>query len=287
MRDACIARAAWALGDWRVALRAILAAHGHDAPRPDWAGHLLQTILLRHAGRAAWVPPALASTLDRFGAASIAVLQGEAPTAVERPAGVTWMALGMLFYDTRLKVIEVAGLDPERRREVAAQYGLSPEFLDIAAGGHQAIATACYARFPDLPFADDPWLNVRIKDIAAAARLGVLVKSVVTLEAARNLTAPDGRVAPLSGADFDLLHALVRNGGRPLSRMAPPAARAGRTTGCDEKLVVPWLGLLHSISVNLVWFGLVPCSLRSAEPGVRFPFDALSAARCSRGCPSS
>ena len=172
MRDACIARAAWALGDWRVALRAILAAHGHDAPRPDWAGHLLQTILLRHAGRAAWVPPALASTLDRFGAASIAVLQGEAPTAVERPAGVTWMALGMLFYDTRLKVIEVAGLDPERRREVAAQYGLSPEFLDIAAGGHQAIATACYARFPDLPFADDPWLNVRIKDIAAAARLG-------------------------------------------------------------------------------------------------------------------
>jgi two-component system OmpR family response regulator len=25
-------------------------------------------------------------------------------------------------------------------------------------------------------------------------------------------------VAPLSGADFDLLHALVRNGGRPLSR---------------------------------------------------------------------
>ncbi len=36
--------------------------------------------------------------------------------------------------------------------------------------------------------------------------------------AARSLTAPDGRVAPLSGADFDLLHALVRNGGRPLSR---------------------------------------------------------------------
>lgn len=36
--------------------------------------------------------------------------------------------------------------------------------------------------------------------------------------AARALTAPDGRLAPLSGADFDLLHALVRNGGKPLSR---------------------------------------------------------------------
>ena len=32
------------------------------------------------------------------------------------------------------------------------------------------------------------------------------------------VTAPDGRLAPLSGADFDLLHALVRNGGKPLSR---------------------------------------------------------------------
>ncbi|WP_269219774.1 response regulator [Brevundimonas vesicularis] len=36
--------------------------------------------------------------------------------------------------------------------------------------------------------------------------------------ASRALTAPDGRLAPLSGADFDLLHALVRNGGKPLSR---------------------------------------------------------------------
>ena len=36
--------------------------------------------------------------------------------------------------------------------------------------------------------------------------------------AERALTAPDGRLAPLSGADFDLLHALVRNGGKPLSR---------------------------------------------------------------------
>ncbi|MDQ1192013.1 two-component system OmpR family response regulator [Brevundimonas vesicularis] len=36
--------------------------------------------------------------------------------------------------------------------------------------------------------------------------------------ATRALTAPDGRLAPLSGADFDLLHALVRNGGKPLSR---------------------------------------------------------------------
>lgn len=36
--------------------------------------------------------------------------------------------------------------------------------------------------------------------------------------AARALTAPDGRLAPLSGADFDLLHALVRNGGKSLSR---------------------------------------------------------------------
>lgn len=36
--------------------------------------------------------------------------------------------------------------------------------------------------------------------------------------AGRALTAPDGRVAPLSGADFDLLNALIRNGGRPLSR---------------------------------------------------------------------
>lgn len=36
--------------------------------------------------------------------------------------------------------------------------------------------------------------------------------------AARALTAPDGRLAPLSGADFDLLNALVRNGGKPLSR---------------------------------------------------------------------
>ena len=36
--------------------------------------------------------------------------------------------------------------------------------------------------------------------------------------AARALTAPDGRLAPLSGADFDLLHALVRDGGKPLSR---------------------------------------------------------------------
>lgn len=36
--------------------------------------------------------------------------------------------------------------------------------------------------------------------------------------AARALTAPDGRLAPLSGADFDLLHALVRNGGKPLAR---------------------------------------------------------------------
>ncbi|MCW0046163.1 response regulator transcription factor [Brevundimonas sp. BT-123] len=36
--------------------------------------------------------------------------------------------------------------------------------------------------------------------------------------AARALTAPDGRLAPLSGADFDLLHTLVRNGSKPLSR---------------------------------------------------------------------
>lgn len=36
--------------------------------------------------------------------------------------------------------------------------------------------------------------------------------------AARALTAPDGRLAPLSGADFDLLQALVRSGGKPLSR---------------------------------------------------------------------
>ncbi len=172
MRQACLARAAWALGQWRVALPALLAAHGHDAPRPDWAGPLLDAILLRHAGRAEWVPPALASTLEHFGAAVTAVLRGEAPTGVERPAGVTWMALGMLWYDTRLTVIDPASLDAERRHEIAAAHGLSAEFLEIAAGGHRAIAAACYARFPELPFADDPWLNVRIKDIAAATRLG-------------------------------------------------------------------------------------------------------------------
>lgn len=36
--------------------------------------------------------------------------------------------------------------------------------------------------------------------------------------ALRALTAPDGRLAPLSGADFDLLHALIRSGGKPVSR---------------------------------------------------------------------
>ena len=36
--------------------------------------------------------------------------------------------------------------------------------------------------------------------------------------ATRSLTAPDGRLAPLSRADFDLLHALIRNGGKAISR---------------------------------------------------------------------
>src|SRR5687767_14270160 len=50
-----------------------------------------------------------------------------------------------------------------------------------------------------------------------------------------------------------------------------PAAQTGRAREGAENQVALALRVTHLGAVNLVWFGLVPCSLRSAEPGVRFP----------------
>lgn len=168
------ARAALELRDVRRAQAWLLEAAGLGAPVPPWAGSILigacRKVPFKPGTR---IPPLVAAALDRFHDTILHVLRAEVlPAPVAPPPGLPLGVLGFLWLDLRTQLIDTRGLSAEARARLAERHGLSPRFLDLAQQGHAAVSAECYRLCGDAPFAARAEVSPRIRDIAAAARLG-------------------------------------------------------------------------------------------------------------------
>ncbi len=168
------ARAALELRDVRRAQAWLLEAAGLGTPVPPWAGSTLigacRKVPFKPGTR---LPPLVAATLDRFHETILHVLRAEAPPApIAPPPGLPLGVVGFLWLDLRTKLIDTRGLSAEARALLAERHGLSPRFLDLAQQGHAAVSAECYRLSDDLAFAARTEVSPRIRDIAAAVRLG-------------------------------------------------------------------------------------------------------------------
>lgn len=70
--------------------------------------------------------------------------------------------------------LTVIHLEPDDADSVALLQagGLSPTFLQPLLRGRDGVGEACYALSPDIPFAADPSISLRVKDLAATVLLG-------------------------------------------------------------------------------------------------------------------
>ena len=70
--------------------------------------------------------------------------------------------------------LNIIHLEPDDAESVALLRagGLSPTFLQATLRGRDGVGEACYALSPDIPFAADPSVSLRVKDLAATVLLG-------------------------------------------------------------------------------------------------------------------
>jgi hypothetical protein len=158
----------------REARDALLMALAAAEPPPEAARWELQAALWQAPGPLpSPLPAPLAEEVARFGQGMRALLCGAPPEAEGPPPGrLTPHALALLWLTESCEMLDAGALGPEARAALAARTGLSPAFLDLAAQGAEAVGEACFRDWPELPFAGDAAIPLRMRDVAATLRLG-------------------------------------------------------------------------------------------------------------------
>ena len=151
---------------------ALIAALGSEEHLPEWAPWALQA--------AAWAcatppprpwPVALEAELSRFRSTLLALLAGApaqpiAPFLKYTPHTLAWLWL------SGIERIDAGSMPQPLRANLRRRLGLSPVFLNQAARGAGAVAEACFAEWPELPFAGDRRIPPRMREVAATVLTG-------------------------------------------------------------------------------------------------------------------
>lgn len=166
-------RAALAAGKPSLAVEFLAAAL--DQPDvPDWTARELEAACLAwKTAKVERVPTWLEEDLDRFCGSVRGTLRGMEVPEHARPRGkATPLALAILWLRLRTCTVEPAGLSSGTRATLAKEKRISPRFLEAAAAGPAAVAEACFDLITDVPFVRRRSVSPRLREIAAAARLG-------------------------------------------------------------------------------------------------------------------
>lgn len=199
----------------RGAARRLLVEAACEDGMPDWVA--------REAQGAAWAhtipsfepgPAALDEAVARFGRAITSILSGDValPPAARLPVRFTPHLLALYWVKSRCRVLDAGSLAPEDEALLREKVGIHPQFLAIAARDPETVGEACFARFPELPFAAMQDVPLRVRDAAAATQLGgkpALCPFTAGRAVLRDNIAPD-----------IFLH---RGGSQPCLVLTPPA----------------------------------------------------------------
>ena len=146
------------------------AAIAGSADLPDWTASLIDWCVRQDATTAFGDPPAaLQSEAAAFGKTALDFL-------AERPCG--WRPgrypTGTVARHWVRRHVRTIHLEPDDAEAVALLRagGISPVFLQALLRGRDGVGEACFAASPDVPFAADPALSLRVKEVAATVLLG-------------------------------------------------------------------------------------------------------------------
>lgn len=145
------------------------AIAGSTSP-PDWIAGLIDWCARQDSTAEFGHPPALLQReVAEFGTAALDFLAGR--SCSWRPGRYPTRTVARHWVRRHVRTIH---LEPDDAEPVALlrEGGISPLFLHALVRGRDGVGEACFAASPDLPFAADPALSLRVKDVAAAVLLG-------------------------------------------------------------------------------------------------------------------
>lgn len=148
----------------------LAAAIAGSARLPGWTAGLIDWCARQDATERFGNPPALLQhEVAAFGGAALDFLAGR-PCAW-RPGRYPTRTVARHWIRRHVRTIH---LEPENAEAVALLRagGISPVFLQALLRGRDGVGEACFAACSDLPFAADPTLSLRVKEVAAAVLLG-------------------------------------------------------------------------------------------------------------------
>ena len=156
--------------DFARAHRLLAAAVAGFATPPDWLAGLLDRCAHLDTSTAFGDPPELlVLEVAEFGRAALDFLAGR-PCAW-RPGRYPTPTVARHWVRWKVNTIHI---EPGDSATVALlrSGGISPVFLEAVIQGRDGVGEACFAACPDVPFAGDPAISLRVKEIAATVLLG-------------------------------------------------------------------------------------------------------------------
>ncbi len=148
----------------------LAAAVAGFANPPDWISGLIDWCARQDTTAEFGDPPALLlHEIAEFDSAALDFLAGR-PCAWS-PGRYPTKTVARHWVRRRVKTIHLEPGDAESIGLLRAG-GISPIFLQAVAQGRDGVGEACFAACPDVPFAADPTISLRVKEVAATILLG-------------------------------------------------------------------------------------------------------------------
>jgi hypothetical protein len=168
--QAWLARACADRLDFARAHTLLAAAIAGSVDLPDWTAGLIDWCVRQDATAAFGNPPgALQSEAAAFGKAALDFLAGR--PCNWRPGRYPTGTVARHWVRRHVRTIHLEPDDAGAAALLRAG-GISPVFLQALLRGRDGVREACFAASSDVPFAADPALSLRVKEVAAAVLLG-------------------------------------------------------------------------------------------------------------------
>lgn len=148
----------------------LVAAIAGFASPPDWLHGVIDWCARQDRSAQFGNPPAaLLNEAAEFGRATLDFLAGR--HCLWTPGRYPTLTVALHWIRQAVKIIHLEPADTESIA-LLSEGGISPVFLQAVAQGRDGVGEACFAASPDVPFATDPSISLRVKEVAAAILLG-------------------------------------------------------------------------------------------------------------------
>jgi len=157
-------------GDFEDGHRLLADAVAGSASLPDWVPDCLAYCSRRDTSSTFADPPELLrQEVEKLGQSALNFLS-EGHCAWE-PGRYPTITVARHWVQRNVRVVRL-GSDDEASLALLRAGGISPAFLQAAAQGRDGVGDACFALSPDVPFASNPTVSLRVKEVAATVLLG-------------------------------------------------------------------------------------------------------------------